>query len=142
MVEVREGKDFIDVCLGSDYQDKDYQAEAYCDAMMHYLGSQFTTKCFGTEGLAAMVNMSSQGKSDDEVVGDLDSVDIGPDIDENELIEQKTEFEKKFILKHRSLFSGKLSSSRYIRAPPMTISIKIPLTKLVTRRSIVLNTLQ
>ena len=29
MVEVREGKDFIVVGLGSDYQDEDSQAEAY-----------------------------------------------------------------------------------------------------------------
>ena len=121
---MREGKDDIDVCSGSNYQDEDSQAEAYCDAMMHYLGSHFTTKWFGAEGLAAMVSTSSQGKSDDEVVDDLDSVDVGPDIDENELIKQKTEFEKKIIFKHRSLFSETLSPSRYIRAPPMTISIK------------------
>ena len=57
-------------------------------------------------------------------VDDLDSVNVGPDIDKNELIEQKTEFEKKFILKHRSLFSESLSPDRYIQAPPMTISIK------------------
>ena len=91
-----------------DYQDEDSQAEAYCDAMMHYRGSHFATKWLCAEGLAAMVNTSSQGKSDDEVVDDLDSVIVGPDIDENELIEQKTEFEKKFIRKHRSLFSETL----------------------------------
>ena len=28
MVEVREGKDYIDVCLGLGYQDEDSQAEA------------------------------------------------------------------------------------------------------------------
>ena len=36
-------------------------------------------------------------------------VDVGPDVDEDELIEGKTLFEKTFILKHRSLFSEKLS---------------------------------
>ena len=61
MVEVREGKNFVDVCLGSDYQDGSAKVEVYCDAMMHYLGSHFATKWFGAEELATMVNMSSQG---------------------------------------------------------------------------------
>ena len=77
------------------------QAKAYCDAMCHYPGSHFATKWFGIDRLATMVGMSSQGKLDDEMVHDLNSVDVGSDIDENDLIEQKTEFEKKIILKHR-----------------------------------------
>ena len=89
--------------------------------LCHYFSSHFATKWLGTDGLAAVVTMSSQGKPDDDGVDDLDSVNIGPDIDKNELIEQKTEFEKKFILKHRSLFSESLSPDRYIQAPPMTI---------------------
>ena len=39
-------------------------------------------------------------------------------------MEQKTEFERKFILKYRSLFSESLSPDRYIQAPSMKISTK------------------
>ena len=38
MVEVREGRDFIEVELGADYQDNDSQLEAYCDnSILHIL---------------------------------------------------------------------------------------------------------
>ena len=70
--------------------------------------------------VATSPKVKSKGKEDN----DPDCVDVGPDVDENVLIEQKTEFEKKFILKHRSLFSETLSSNRYNRAPAMSISIK------------------
>ena len=65
----------------------------------------FASKWFGAKGLAAMVTTLSQGKSDDEEDDDPDCVDVGPDVDENALIEQKNLFEMKFILKQRSLFS-------------------------------------
>ena len=58
---------------------------------------------------------------DDE---NADMMSVGPDVDEDKLIAEKYEFEKKSILKHRSLFSETLSPNRYIRAPQMTISIK------------------
>ena len=50
------------------------------------------------EGLAALVNNSPQGKTD-ECHDDPDDADIGPDIDENKLIARKTNFEHGFILK-------------------------------------------
>ena len=114
MVEVREGRDHVKGELGSNYQDEIAQSEAHADVLCHYFSSHFTTKWLGADRLAAGVTMSSQGKPDDDGVDDLDYVIIGPDIDENELIDQKTEFEKKFILKHRSLFSESLSLDRYI----------------------------
>ena len=46
----------------------------------------------GEEGLAALVNDSSKGIYDDECDDDPDIADAGPDIDEDELIAQKTEF--------------------------------------------------
>ena len=58
--------------------------------------------------------MSPQGKPDDDGDDDPNSINVGPDINKNGLREQKTEFEKKFILKHRSLFSESLSPDRYI----------------------------
>ena len=48
----------------------------------------------------------------------------GPEINEEALIEEKTEFEKTFILKHRSIFSESLSPNRFIKAPPMEISLR------------------
>merc|ERR1712120_2100 len=39
-------------------------------------------------------------------------------------IEEKTEYEKKFILKFRSIFSESLKPEKFIRAPPMEISLK------------------
>ena len=65
-----------------------------------------------------------QGKPDDDGDDDPDSISVGPDVDEDELIAHKNEFERKFILKHRSLFSESLSHDRYLQAPPMHISIK------------------
>ena len=50
--------------------------------------------------------------------------DYGPDVDEEALIEEKTEFEKAFIRKFRSIFSESLSPDRFIKAPPMEISLK------------------
>ena len=69
----------------------------------------FTAKWLGSSGVATIVTTSPKGKSDGEEDDDPDCVDVGPDGDENALIEQKTSFEKKFILKHRSLFSETLS---------------------------------
>ena len=71
-----------------------------------------------------MVTTSLQGKSDGEEDDDPDCVDVGPDVDENAVIEQKTSFEKKYILKHRSLFSKTLSPNRYLRALAMSINKK------------------
>ena len=49
---------------------------------------------FGEDGLAAGVNMSPQGKPDDDGDDDPDSVSVSPDIDKDKLIAQKTEFER------------------------------------------------
>ena len=47
---------------------------------------------------------SKQGKPDDDDDDDSDS-NVGPNVDEEELLAQKTEFKRKFILEFRSLFS-------------------------------------
>ena len=72
-----------------------------------------------------MTATTTQGKTDaDDDDDNSDSAEFGPDIDEDVLIANKTKFERKFILKHRSLFSKSLSPDRYIKAPPMHIAIK------------------
>ena len=58
MVEVREGKDHVEVELGSNYQDEVAQSEAYADVLYNYFGSHFAHKWLGVDGLAAVVNMS------------------------------------------------------------------------------------
>ena len=68
--------------------------------------------------------MSPQGKPDDDGDDGPDSANVGPDIDEDELIAQKTEFDRNFSLKFRSLFSESLSPDRYLQALSMCISIK------------------
>ena len=40
----------------------------------------------------------------------------GPVVDEDALIEEKTEYEKAYILKHRSIFSESLHPDRFIKA--------------------------
>ena len=50
----------------------------------------------------------------DDYDEDSDSTQFGLDIDEDALKNEKNEFERKFILKHRSLFSESLSPDRYI----------------------------
>ena len=46
-----------------------------------------------------------------------DMVSNGPDVDEDKLIAEKSEIERKYILKHKSLFSEKLSPSRHLDSP-------------------------
>ena len=65
-----------------------------------------------------MVFSAITGRNDEEDDDCFEFVDDGPDVDEDKLIEEKTLFEKKVILKHRSLFSEKLSPNRFIKAPP------------------------
>ena len=124
MVEVKTDGDSIKVELGANITGSNAVQEAYADVFCAHFGEHFAKKWLGEEGLAALVGTSPQGKPDDDGDDDPDSVNIGPDIDENKLIEQKTEFEKKFILKHRSLCSESLSPDHYIQAPSMKISIK------------------
>ena len=95
--------------------------DACVDAICSQLGSVCARQLV-EEGLAALVN-DSPGESDDGD-DDPDDADTGPDIDESELIAQKTEFERDFILEFRDLFSESLSPNRYLRAPPIHISLK------------------
>ena len=97
--------------------------EACVNALCNQFGSYFAHQVLG-EGLAALVNDSSKGKSDDECDDDPDVADVGPEVDEDKLIAQKTELERDFILELRDLFSESLSPNSYLRAPPMHISIK------------------
>ena len=57
------------------------------------------------------------GKSDGGCDDNCSMLDDGPVIDEEALIEEKTEFEKVFICKHRFVFSKSLSPHRFIRMP-------------------------
>ena len=70
--------------------------------------------------MSALTGKSDGGVDDSQCL----MFDDGPVIDEEAPIEEKTKFEKTFILKHRSLFSEKLAPNRFIEAPPMKISLK------------------
>ena len=70
--------------------------------------------------MSALTGKSDGGYDDKSCSEFID----GPDINEEALIEEKTEFEKTFILKHRSLFSESLTPNRFIKAPSMHISFK------------------
>merc|ERR1712101_1448 len=122
-VEVRfDGQDF-EVTYGEDIASECDRAEAFSEGFCNSLGSHYAREILG-EGLAALlVDTSKQGKPDDDDDDDPDC-GVGPSVDEEELIAQKTEFERKFILEFRNLFSETLSPNRHLRAPPMKISIK------------------
>ena len=121
-VEVNYDGGAITIELGSDIKGDESAMEACVDALCNQLGSVCARQVL-EEGLAALVNDSSQGKPD-ECDDDPDDADAGPDIDKNELIAQKTKFERDFILEFRDLFSESLSPNRYLQAPLMHISLK------------------
>ena len=98
--------------MGSDIKGSESATEAYVDALCAQLGSVCARQVL-EEGLAALVNDSSQGKND-ECDDDPDDADAGPDIDKNKLITQKTKFERDFILEFRDLFSKSLSPNCYL----------------------------
>ena len=94
-VEVSYNGNSIEIELGSDISDGDMAAEACAGALCNQFGSYFAHQILGEEGLAALlVNTSPQGKPDDDSDDDPDSAYVGPDVDEDELIAQKTEFER------------------------------------------------
>ena len=109
----------IEITLGENIKGEVARSEAVTDSILGYLGAHFLHKFFGEAGAPAMMATSHIGKTNDTNDEDDDSyyVDFGSDVDEDALIEQKSKFEKKFILKHRSLFSRTLSPTRYIWAP-------------------------
>ena len=124
-VQVRYDGESIEIELGEGISEEHAIAEACSDAFCNTFGSHYARELLGEEGLAALlVDTSKQGKPNDDDDDDPDSTSVGPNVDEEELIAQKTEFERKFILEFRSLFSETLSRNRYLRAPPMKISIK------------------
>ena len=88
--------------------------EACADAFCNQFGAHFACQWLGEEGLAALlVNTSPQGMPDDDGDDDPNCTDVGPDIDEDELIAQKTEFEKNFILEFRDLFCSISNPDRF-----------------------------
>ena len=104
MVKVRVTGDSIEVKLGANITEEDAIQEAYADVICNKFGQHFAREWLGMEGLAALINTPTQGKPDDDGDDDLDSICVGPDVDEDKLIAQKNEFEKKFIHKHIILF--------------------------------------
>ena len=124
-MEVRYDGESIEIELGSDISEGHTAVEACTNILCITFGSYFAREILGEEGLAALlVNTSPQGKPDDDSDDDPNSTNVGPNVDEEELIAQKTEFKRNFILEFRDLFSESLSPSCYLRAPPMRISIK------------------
>merc|ERR1712240_189515 len=94
---------------------------------MHKIGKHAVQRLFpgvNPDLLSERVCVAISGKS---VGGDDDNCsmfDDSPDVDEEALIEEKTEYEKTFIRKFRSIFSESLRPDRFIKAPPMEISLK------------------
>ena len=86
-VEVNYDGEAITIELGSDIKGNESAMEACVDALCNQLGSVCARQVL-EEGLATLVNDSSQGKSD-ECDDDPDDADAGPDIDENELMPRK-----------------------------------------------------
>ena len=74
--------------------------------------------------LSERVCAAISGKSAGGVDDNCSMFDDSPDVDEEALIEEKTEYEKKFILKFRSIFSESLKPERFIKAPPMEINLR------------------
>ena len=114
MVKVRVTGDSIEVKLGANITEEDAIQEAYADVFCNKFRQHFAREWLGEEGLAALINTPTQGKPDDDGDDDPDSISVGPDGDEDELIAQKNEFEKKFILKHIISFAESLSHDRYL----------------------------
>ena len=112
MVEVRTDGDSIEIKLGSNITGSNAVQEAYCDVFCMHFGKHFAKQWLGEEGLATLVGTSTQGKPDND--GDDDPANVGLDTNEDELIAQKTEFERDFILEFRSLFSENLFHNRYL----------------------------
>ena len=97
--------------------------EANAVAVMHRLGHYRTQKLFPGVDYSHMVMSALSGKShggDDN--SQCSMFDDGPEINDEALIEEKTEFEKTFILKHRLIFSESLSPNRFIKAPPWRLA--------------------
>ena len=95
--------------------------------IMHKLGKHAAQRLFpGVDYglLSERVCSAISGKSDGGDDNQCSMFDDGPDIDEEALIEGKTEYEKTYILKHRSIFSESLKTDRFIKAPPMEINLR------------------
>ena len=80
-VEVNYDGEVITIELGSGIKGDESTMEACVDALCNQLGSVCAHQVL-EEGLAALVNDSPQGKTD-ECDDDPDDADTGPDIDEN-----------------------------------------------------------
>ena len=105
--------DIIEVELGDNITEEDAIQEAYADVFCNKFRQHFAWEWLWEEGLTALINTLTQCKPDDDGDDNPDSISVGSDIDKDKLIAQKNEFEKKFILKHRILFSESLSCDCY-----------------------------
>ena len=81
-VEVNYDGEAITIELGLGIKGDESTMEACVDALCNQLGSVCARQVL-EEGLAALVNDSSQGKSNDECDDNPDNADAGPDIDKN-----------------------------------------------------------
>ena len=71
-------------------------------------------------------SVSTEGKSDDDDADDdnENSCSFDTNVDEETLINSKTQYEAEFIRHHRSLFSETLSPDRDLKVDPMKILIQ------------------
>ena len=90
-MEVRYDGKSTEIELGSNISDSNMVQEACADALCNQFWAYFARQWLGEEGLATLlVNTSPQGKPNDDSDDDPDSTDVGPNVDEDELIAQKT----------------------------------------------------
>ena len=113
----------LKICYGDQFGDN-INDEIAAKASLHYLGKHYADKFFRQGQLEQLVMSALTGRNDGGCDDNCSEFVEGPDVDEDTLIEEKTEFEKTFILKHKSLFSESLSPDRFIRVPPMCISLQ------------------
>ena len=76
------------------------------------------------------VSTVEEGKeeaNDDDFDGD-DNAGSSSKVDEEELIETKTQYEQKFIREFRLLFSETLNLKRFMKCPPTKIRLKLALS--------------
>ena len=92
--------------------------EANVVAVMHKLGKHAAQHLFPGVDYGLQVMSVISGKSDGGNDNQCSMFDDGPVVDEEALIEEKTEYDKTYILKHRSIFSESLNPDRFIKAPP------------------------
>ena len=93
MVEIRHLPHELQITMDSDIIGDVEKEEVISEAVFNYFGAHFMQKYLGPARAAAMTTTTTQGKTDADD-DNSDSAEFGPDIDEDVLINEKTDFKK------------------------------------------------